>query len=65
MDLDKNDEMVGVVINYGNFVTIEGAGRGSKTSTVTIEGAELDGHRGKRANKGQMISSKIKPSAIR
>ncbi|HWU84921.1 MAG TPA: DNA topoisomerase IV subunit A [Rhodocyclaceae bacterium] len=65
MDLDKNDELVGVTVNYGNFVTVEGAGRGGKASSVTIEGAELDAHRGKRANKGQMIAAKLKPTALR
>ena len=64
MDLDKSDEMVGVTVNYGNFVTLEGAGRGGKTSSVTIEGAELDSHRGKRANKGQLIAAKLKPTGI-
>ena len=65
MDLDKNDEMVGVTVNYGNFVTVDGAGRGGKASSVTVEGKELDSHRGKRANKGQLISAKIKPTGIR
>jgi topoisomerase-4 subunit A len=64
MDLDKNDEMIGVVVNYGNFVTIEGAGRGGKTTRVTVEGAELDSHRGKRGNKGAVLASKLKPAAI-
>ena len=64
MDLDKSDEMVGVTVNYGNFVTLEGAGRGGKTGSVTIEGAELDSHRGKRANKGQLIAAKLKPTGI-
>jgi topoisomerase-4 subunit A len=64
MDLDKSDEMIGVTVNYGNFVTLEGAGRGGKTSSVTIEGAELDSHRGKRANKGQLIAAKLKPTGI-
>ena len=64
MDLDKNDAMVGVTVNYGNFVTIEGAGRGGKASNVVVEGAELDSHRGKRGNKGAVLASKIKPTGI-
>lgn len=65
MDLDKNDAMVGVTVNYGNFVTIEGAGRGGKASSVVVEGAELDSHRGKRGNKGAVLSSKLKPTGIK
>ena len=65
MELGKNDKMVGVVVNYGNFVTIEGtAPRSGKVSRVTIEGKELDSHRGKRANKGQAIAAKLKPTRI-
>lgn len=60
MDLDKNDEMVGVMVNYGNFVIIEGIGCVGKIISVMVEGVEFDGYCGKCGNKGVLLVFKVK-----
>jgi hypothetical protein len=52
------------LVNYGNTLTVEGTGRAGKASTANIDGKALDAYRGKRANKGQVIDSKIKPTGL-
>ena len=64
IDLDKKDTLAAVLLNYGNTLTVEGAGRGGKESKTHIDGKALDPYRGKRANKGQYIESKIKPTGL-
>jgi topoisomerase-4 subunit A len=64
IELDKKDTLEAVLVNYGNTLTIEGTGRAGKASTANIDGKALDAYRGKRANKGQVIESKIKPAGL-
>ncbi len=64
IDLDKNDELLGLTINYGNSVAIEGTGRGGKVVTVMVEGKDLDPFRSQRAKKGHLVPAKIKPSGL-
>jgi topoisomerase-4 subunit A len=64
MELDKKDTLEAVLVNYGNTLTVEGTGRAGKASTANIDGKALDAYRGKRANKGQVIESKIKPTGL-
>ena len=64
IELDKKDALAAVLVNYGNTLTVEGAGRGGKESKTHIDGKALDPYRGKRANKGQFIESKIKPAGL-
>ncbi|HEY6896534.1 MAG TPA: DNA topoisomerase IV subunit A [Rhodocyclaceae bacterium] len=64
IDLDKGDTLVGVTVNYGNSVSIEGLGRGGKPGTAVVEGKELDQFRGQRARKGHLAPLKIKPSGF-
>ena len=64
VELDKKDALAAVLVNYGNTLTVEGTGRGGKETKAHIDGKALDTYRGKRANKGQFIESKIKPTGI-
>ncbi|CAG4883223.1 DNA topoisomerase 4 subunit A [Georgfuchsia toluolica] len=64
IELDKKDALAAVLVNYGNTLTVEGAGRGGKETKTHIDGVALDPYRGKRANKGQFIDSKIKPAGL-
>jgi topoisomerase-4 subunit A len=64
IELDKKDTLLAVLINYGNTLTIEGTSRGGKDTKAHIDGKELEPYRGKRANKGSMIESKIKPTGL-
>jgi topoisomerase-4 subunit A len=64
IELDKKDALVAVLVNYGNTLTVEGCGRGGKETKTHIDGKALDPFRGKRANKGQVIESRIKPAAL-
>ena len=64
IELDKKDTLAAVLVNYGNTLTVEGAGRGGKESRTHIDGKALDPYRGKRDNKGQFIESKIKPTGV-
>ncbi|MFY9329820.1 MAG: DNA topoisomerase IV subunit A [Georgfuchsia sp.] len=64
IELDKKDALAAVLVNYGNTLTIEGVGRGGKDTKTHIDGKALDTYRGKRANKGQFIDSKIKPAGL-
>jgi topoisomerase-4 subunit A len=64
IELDKKDTLAAVLVNYGNSLSIEGIGRSGKGTRTAIEGKALDNHRGKRANKGQFIESRIKPTGL-
>ncbi len=64
IELDRKDALVAVLVNYGNTLTVEGSGRGGKEAKAHIDGKALDPYRGKRANKGQVIESKIKPDTL-
>ncbi len=64
IELDKKDVLVAVLVNYGNTLTVEGTGRAGKSTQAHIDGKALDSYRGKRANKGQVIESKIKPTGL-
>jgi len=64
LDLDSKDELAAVCVNFGNSLTIEGAGRGGKPSTTIIEGRDLEAFRGQRARKGQLATLKLKPGSL-
>jgi topoisomerase-4 subunit A len=64
LDLDAKDELAAVCVNFGNSLTIDGAGRGGKASTTIIEGRDLEAFRGQRARKGQLATLKLKPSNL-
>jgi topoisomerase-4 subunit A len=62
-DVDSKDTLAGVAVGTTAFV-VAGTGRGGKTVELRIAGKELEGYRGSRARKGQLIQSKIKPTRI-
>ena len=64
LDLDAKDELAAVCVNFGNSLTIEGAGRGGKPSSTIIEGRDLEAFRGQRARKGQLATLKLKPGSL-
>jgi len=64
MDLEAGDELAAVCVNYGNSLTIEGAGRGGKPGTAVIEGRDLEAFRGQRARKGHLAPVKVKPTGL-
>jgi topoisomerase-4 subunit A len=64
IDLDKNDELVGVTVNAGESVTISGIGRGGKNAELVVNRKDIVAYRGSRARKGHHIQSKIKPTGI-
>ncbi|GAB2182514.1 DNA topoisomerase IV subunit A [Denitratisoma sp. agr-D3] len=64
MELDAKDELAAICVNFGNSLTIEGAGRGGKASTAVIEGRDLEAFRGQRARKGHLAPIKLKPTGL-
>ena len=46
-------------------VVVSGTGRGGKEASVTLSGAALENHAGKRARKGRVLQQKIKAVALK
>ena len=63
IDPDK-EALVGVVVNDGSRVVVEGIGRGGKTLLCKVEGKEIGKYRLHRARKGSLLPVKMKPAFI-
>jgi topoisomerase-4 subunit A len=61
MDLDPGEKLVAALPINQRGVVASGSGRGGKATEVPLSGAGLAIHFGKRARKGRLLESKIKP----
>ena len=64
MGLDDKESLVGVTVNDGSRVVVEGVGRGGKTVPCKVEGREIGKYRVHRARKGCLLPVKMKPAFI-
>ena len=64
MGLDDGEKLVAVGFAGAKSVTIAGTSRSGKDKTVTIEGAELQKYRLRRARKGRLLPGKLKPGGV-
>jgi topoisomerase-4 subunit A len=64
MELDKSEKLLAVQPISQRGVTVHGAGRGGKAQEVSLSASGLANHIGKRARKGKVLESKLKPSGL-
>jgi topoisomerase-4 subunit A len=64
MGLDKNEQLVAAQPISQKGVLVAGIGRGAKPQEIRLVASGLGEHIGKRANKGKMLDSKIKPATL-
>jgi topoisomerase-4 subunit A len=64
MGLDKAETLVGVTVNDGSGVLVEGIGRGGKTVPCKVAGEAVEKYRLHRARKGCRLPVKMKPAFI-
>jgi topoisomerase-4 subunit A len=64
MGLDDKEELVGVAVNDGSGVIVEGIGRGGKTVPCKVAGKDVEKFRLHRARKGCLLPVKMKPAFI-
>ena len=56
--------LVGVLVNDGLRVVVEGIGRGGKTLPCKVQGKDMEKYRLHRARKGCLLPVKMKPAFI-
>ncbi|MFC7514552.1 DNA topoisomerase IV subunit A [Herbaspirillum sp. GCM10030257] len=64
MELEKNEKLVAAQPISQKGVTVIGIGRGGKSQELRLTASDLTGHIGKRARKGKLLESKIKPAGL-
>jgi topoisomerase-4 subunit A len=64
MDLDEGEKLIAAQAASKLGVTVSGTGRGGKAQAVDLSAAALQPHIGKRARKGRLLASRIKPSGL-
>ncbi len=64
MGLDDKETLVGVAVNDGSGVVVEGIGRGGKTVPCKVAGKDVEKYRLHRARKGCLLPVKMKPAFI-
>jgi topoisomerase-4 subunit A len=64
MGLDDKEALVGVAVNDGSGVVVEGIGRGGKTVPCKVGGKDMEKYRLHRARKGCLLPVKMKPAFI-
>jgi topoisomerase-4 subunit A len=64
MELDQGEKLVAAQPISQRGVVVSGAGRGGKATELSLSGAALQVHFGKRARKGRLLEGKVKPSGL-
>ena len=64
MGLDAGESLVGVVVNDGSGVVVEGVGRGGRTVPCKVTSKDMEKYRLHRARKGCLLPVKMKPAFI-
>jgi topoisomerase-4 subunit A len=64
MGLDDKEELVGVAVNDGSRIIVEGIGRGGRTVPCKVEAKDIAKYRLHRARKGCLLPVKMKPAFI-
>ena len=64
IELEQNEKLIAALPISERGLVVSGTGRGGKPQELTLNGAALAPHFGKRARKGKALESKIKPNAL-
>jgi topoisomerase-4 subunit A len=64
MGLDGEEKLVAVGLATARRVVLRGTNRLGRPIELTVEGADLDKHRLRRARKGALVSAKIKATGF-
>lgn len=64
IELEQNEKLIAALPISERGLVVSGTGRGGKAQELTLNGAALAPHFGKRARKGKALESKIKPSGL-
>ncbi|MFC5473968.1 DNA topoisomerase IV subunit A [Paraherbaspirillum soli] len=64
MELDNNEKLLAAQPISQRGVVVAGTGRGGKAQEVALSASGLAAHIGKRARKGKMLESKLKPATL-
>jgi topoisomerase-4 subunit A len=65
MALDSDERLTAIAVPADDApLTIEGIGRGNKPATITLSPAQREGLRHRRARRGTLLASKIKPERM-
>jgi topoisomerase-4 subunit A len=65
MALDSDERLAAVAVPADNApLTVVGTGRGNKPITLTLSPAQREGLRHRRARRGALLASKIKPERL-
>ncbi|HYD61852.1 MAG TPA: DNA topoisomerase IV subunit A [Noviherbaspirillum sp.] len=65
MELEKGEKLLAAQPISQKGVVVSGTGRGGKAQELSLTGAALSVHFGKRARKGKALDAKIKPVAVK
>jgi topoisomerase-4 subunit A len=64
MGLDDDERLIAVTLTRGDRLTLVGTNRTGRTVSVELAAADLAKHRLKRARKGPLASSRVKPTGF-
>jgi topoisomerase-4 subunit A len=64
MELESNEKLLAAQPISQRGVLVTGIGRGGKAQQVALSASGLAPHIGKRARKGKMLESKLKPATL-
>ncbi|MCD6026480.1 MAG: parC [Solimicrobium sp.] len=65
MDLEADEKLLAVQTISQKGVTVTGIGRAAKPQEISLSATNLAPHIGKRARKGKLLESKLKPVGLR
>ena len=65
MDLEPGEKLLAVQTISQKGVTVAGIGRAAKPQEVSLSATNLAPHINKRARKGRVLESKLKPVSLR
>jgi topoisomerase IV subunit A len=65
MGLDENDALVAALAVGTQPVIVRGIGRGGKSIEIRLTTAQLNAYAGRRARKGKLLPTKLKPTGAR
>jgi topoisomerase-4 subunit A len=65
MGLEKDEQLVAVLVTNEKELIVEGAGRGGKEKEVKLAGDKLAHYAGHRARMGRVLPDRLKPTALK
>jgi topoisomerase IV subunit A len=65
MGLDPQEKLIGALVLAGSTLVVSGTGRGGKQVELRLGAKQLADYAGKRARKGKLLPSKVRPASLR